>query len=190
MNYLGHIYFSSSNELAIANLFGDLVKGSSFHHFPLLIQEGITLHRRLDNFMDQHSAVKQVCSIIRSDLPKVAPIAMDIYFDHLLARNWKQFHEKPYEQFLSDFYAQISTSKQLFPPDFQNFLLNMVKFDWMSHYGESYGLFKMCQGVSNKLSFDNALKNGHLVFEKHESIIESAFYEYMHDANEHFLTNN
>ena len=190
MNYLGHIYFSSSNEMAIANLFGDVVKGSSFHHYPTLIQEGITLHRKLDDFMDNHHAVKTVCAILREDLPKVAPIAMDIFFDHLLAKNWREFHSKPYEQFLAKFYLQIAETKKIFPKDFQGFLSNMIHYNWMSHYGEAYGLFKMCQGVSNKLSFENALKNGHLAFEKHENIIVSAFYEYMRDANEYFLTNS
>lgn len=190
MNYLGHIYFSSSNEMAIANLFGDVVKGSSFNHFSELLQEGIKLHRKLDDFMDNHQAVRSVCSLLRDDLPKVAPIAMDLYFDHLLAKKWAEFHSKPYEQFLSDFYIQIKQTKLLFPDEFQGFLDNMVNYNWLSHYGGSHGLFKMCQGVSNKLSFENALKNGHTVFEKHENVIESAFYEYMHDANEHFLINS
>jgi acyl carrier protein phosphodiesterase len=190
MNYLGHIYFSSSNEMAIANLFGDEVKGSTFQHFPPLIQDGISLHRKLDDFMDNHQVVKFVCGIIREELPKVAPIAMDIYFDHLLAKNWGEFHVKPYQQFLADFYKQIRLTKHLFPADFRVFLENMIHFNWMSHYGEPYGLYKMCQGVSSKLSFQNALINGHIVFEKYENIIKSAFYEYMHDANEHFLTNS
>ncbi len=186
MNYLGHIYFSSSHELAIANLFGDVVKGSSFHHFPEIIQQGIVLHRKIDNFMDQHVAVKHCCSIIRAELPKVAPIAMDIYFDHLLAKKWNAFHSTPYTEFLHAFYQEIERSKSSYPESFQQFLSNMIQFNWLSVYGESYGLYKMCQGVSSKLSFKNALTDGHSVFYRHEKLIESAFYEYMRDADEYF----
>lgn len=85
MNYLGHIYLSfGDHELATANLFGDFVKGKNLSHLPQEIQVGIRLHRAIDSFTDQHEAVKEILQLIRADLPKVAPIAIDLIFDHLL----------------------------------------------------------------------------------------------------------
>jgi hypothetical protein len=48
----------------------------------------------------------------------------------------------------------------------------MRAHNWISHYPTEYGLRKSCEGVSAKISFPNHLKEGHLVFKKHEEEIE------------------
>ncbi|HLU87619.1 MAG TPA: hypothetical protein VKZ44_07670, partial [Taishania sp.] len=82
MNYLGHIFFSDKDPaLMYANLFGDFVKGRNWKQYTNEIQKGIVLHRTIDSFIDTHSAVKELAHLLAPDLPKVAPIAIDIYFD-------------------------------------------------------------------------------------------------------------
>jgi acyl carrier protein phosphodiesterase len=98
MNFLGHLYFSNNDfELMQANLFGDFVKGKDYTHLPLKLQEGVTLHRKIDHYIDHHPAVLDLVHLLHDDLPKVAAIAVDIYFDHLLAKNWSKFHSIDYE---------------------------------------------------------------------------------------------
>jgi acyl carrier protein phosphodiesterase len=189
MNYLGHLFFSNGdNALALANLHGDFVKGSDFSHLSILQQKGVRLHRDIDDYMDHHVAVKNCITLIRSELPKVAPIAMDLYFDHLLAKNWNHFSSIPLIDFLNTFYTTAEIEKFNYNPNFQSFITALIRYDWLNHYALEEGLVKMCNGVAQKLSFENKLINGFDVFKKHETIIQSAFYEYMSDANEHFLT--
>lgn len=188
MNYLGHLYFSNYNpELALANLFGDFVKGSDLNHFSVIQQNGIRLHREIDYFMDQHPAVKACIALIRGDLPKVAPIAMDLYFDHLLAKNWIEFSKIELPTFLNEFYLVAQVAMHNYPFSFQEFINALVNYNWISHYQFEEGLHKMCNGVAQKLSFESTLTNGLAIYKKHETIIQTAFYEYMSDANEHFL---
>ena len=105
MNFLGHLYFSGTDkELMLANLFGDFVRGSKHGHFPEVIQKGIKLHRSIDFYIDNHPLVKELKYDLMSELPKVGPVAVDLFFDHLLARNWTDFHQTAYTSFLSDFY--------------------------------------------------------------------------------------
>jgi acyl carrier protein phosphodiesterase len=187
MNYLGHIYFSNNDfELAIANLFGDHVKGTHFDQYSPKIVNGIILHREIDNYIDTHPSVKKILPILRTSLPKVAGIAIDLYFDHLLAKNWKLFHPTPLNDFLQSFYMQIKGNTQIYPDFFLEYLQKMIDYNWMSHYYTKGGLNKMCHGVSQKLSFKNQLVNGLHVYNAHEKLIETAFHEYMSDANEHF----
>lgn len=190
MNYLGHIYFSNNDlHLAKANLFGDSVKGKDYSHFPDIIQQGIKLHRTIDNYIDHHPKVLELIRELRPDLPKVSGIAIDLFFDHLLAKNWSNWHPKP----LSDFLANIHNSlekidRSFYPHDFNLFIQRLCEMKWMNHYASREGLDKMCNGVSRRLSFDNELKNGLSVFLRHEKSIEETFNEYMRDANEYFLT--
>lgn len=188
MNYLGHIYFSNNDfELAIANLFGDYVKGAHFDQYSPKIVDGIILHREIDNYIDTHPSVKKILPTLRISLPKVAGIAIDLYFDHLLAKNWNQFHTTPLNEFLQSFYNQIQENKQIYPTFYLDYLQKMIEYNWMSHYSSAEGLNKMCNGVSQKLSFKNQLVNGLHVYNMHETLIEKAFFEYMSDANEHFV---
>ncbi|MNJ92027.1 Acyl carrier protein phosphodiesterase [compost metagenome] len=188
MNYLGHIYFSNNDpQLAVANLFGDFIKGKKYLEYPEYIQKGVLLHRKIDDFIDHHSKVVQLIHLIRPGLPKVAPIAIDIYFDHLLAKNWEQYHSMPLTAFLSDLYSKIDLSNDPYPANFKQFIDVLIERNWINHYSSEEGLYRMCQGVSSKLSFENALKQGHEVFYRFENEITSCFHEYMRDANEYLM---
>ena len=60
MNYLAHAYLSfSDNEILAGNMISDFVKGKTRYDYPAGIQEGITLHREIDRFTDDHPAVKK-----------------------------------------------------------------------------------------------------------------------------------
>lgn len=188
MNYLGHIYFSNNDpQLAVANLFGDFTKGKKYLEYPEYIQKGVLLHRKIDHFIDHHFEVLQLIHHIRPDLPKVAPIAVDIYFDHLLAKNWEQYHSMPLPAFLSDLYSKIDLNTEPYPVDFKQFISLLIEHNWINKYSSEEGLYRMCQGVSSKLSFENALKQGHEVFYRFENEITSCFHEYMRDANEYLM---
>ena len=101
MNFLGHIYFSNNDpELMYANLFGDHVKGADLSNYPDFVRKGIMLHRSIDHYIDHHPAVVNLLHELYQDLPKVAGIAVDIYFDPLLASQWNSFHPKENDYFL------------------------------------------------------------------------------------------
>ena len=171
-----------------ANLYGDFIKGSNLSHLPEVLQQGIQLHRKIDDFIDHHPVVHELLVELRPELPKVAGIAVDIYFDHLLAKNWKQFHPQPLEAYLEYFYSHANTDNKDYSADFRTFLKAMIRHDWMSYYPDPDSIDKMCRGVSSKLSFESALVNGKAVFAMHEKRITACFFEYMSAANEYFLT--
>jgi len=189
LNYLGHIYFSNNDlRLAKANLFGDSVKGKNYTDLPEFIQKGVKLHREIDDYIDHHPSVVQLIRTIREDLPKVAPIAVDLYFDHLLAKNWSNFHPTPLEQFLENVHSTIHRiDREFYPAGFNEFMDKLCLHKWMTAYDSLYGLDKMCNGVSKRISFENSLPKGLSVFLTFQTPIEQAFNEYMRDANEHFL---
>jgi acyl carrier protein phosphodiesterase len=132
MNYLGHIYFSNNDpQLAVANLFGDFTKGKQYLEYPEFIQKGVLLHRKIDDYIDHHHAVVQLIHTIRGSLPKVAPIAIDIYFDHLLARNWEHYHPSKLPDFLNAFYSQIDLRDAPYPAEFKQFVNLLIERNWI-----------------------------------------------------------
>ncbi|MES2590067.1 MAG: ACP phosphodiesterase [Bacteroidota bacterium] len=187
MNFLGHLYFSNNDKvLMLNNLFGDFVKGKDLSFYPKEVQKGIHLHREIDNFIDHHPKVLELTHKLFADLPKVSGIAIDLFFDHLLAKHWNTFHQKELNEFLNDFYVGVNTKQTYYSDEFKYMISKMIEVNWISYYPRLEGLEKACQGVSIRLSFDNKLKFGKEVFLKFEKEIESTFFEFMKDAKVKF----
>jgi acyl carrier protein phosphodiesterase len=187
MNYLGHLYFSDDNHaLMLANLFGDFVKGKDLSAYHPSIQHGITLHRSIDKYIDSHPEVLRLLKILYPHLPKVSGIAVDLFFDHLLAKNWEQHHPQQLPDFLDRFYCSIDSNISGYTPEFQAMIQQLVRVNWISYYPRLDGLEKALHGVSSKISFPNELKNGIAVFNAYETEIISVFERFMTDARQHF----
>lgn len=187
MNYLGHLYFSNNDpDLMLANLYGDFVKGKNQSHYHPTIQTGIQLHRQIDTFIDSHPAVTALRQNLFSVLPKVAGIAIDLYFDHLLAKNWKEHHKDDLNSYLERFYQHEAAWEHELNPNFTEFLVHFRSKKWLNHYASDFGLQKLSQGVSSKLSFPNRLMDAPEVFYEQQEIIQNCFEIYMKDAKEYF----
>ena len=183
MNFLGHLYFSDNDlDLMIANLFGDSVKGNKYLNYSSKIQQGILLHRKIDSYIDNHHLVRDLRIKLYKELPKVAGVAIDLYFDHLLAIHWNHYHDKPFELFLNEFYVHRSIYENELDTEFQSFLKRLRGNKWINHYPSEYGLEKVCEGVSNRISFTNKLTDAPQVFFNNKNEIETVFHQFMHDA--------
>ena len=183
MNFLGHLYFSDNDlDLMIANLFGDSVKGNKYLSFSSKIQHGVLLHRKIDSYIDNHHLVKELRIGLYKELPKVAGVAIDLYFDHLLANHWKRYHEKPFELFLNEFYKHHAAFESELDSTFQSFLARLRDHKWINHYPSEYGLEKVCEGVSKRISFTNKLTDAPRVFFNNKNEIEKVFHQFMRDA--------
>lgn len=187
MNFLGHLYFSDNNlELMHANLFGDFVRGKDLNMYVPVVKKGILLHRQIDDYIDHHPFIKELLHKLYPDLPKIAGVAIDLYFDHLLAKNWHEFHTISLEEFTEAFY-NYKINEDHYPNEMFHFVLMRLKNGkWLDQYEEFEGLVRACQGVSRRISFPNMLKHAGDVFLEHESEITSTFYEYMNEAIPHF----
>ena len=187
MNFLGHLYFSDNDiPLMYANLYGDFVKGSDLSQLSPEIKMGVLLHRKIDHYIDHHEIVLELMNELYPALPKVSGIAIDLFFDHLLAKNWNEFHPKPYKDFLKQFYAFSIDENVNYSHEFRTFCSILKSKNWMMHYDSAYGLRKMCEGVSSRISFPNELHNAPSIFYQFEDKITSTFYTYMNDAQIHF----
>lgn len=188
MNFLGHLFFSNDDhELMYANLFGDHVKGRDLNAYTPIVKSGIQLHRSIDNFIDHHPEVVKLMHLLYPELPKVTGIAIDLFFDHLLAKNWNKFHSVPFAKFLEDFYHFEPKNWHEYTFDFQQFIQKMRGNKWLNYYPEMYGLQKSCEGVSARISFENELKNAPKSFIKYEEEINACFTIYMREAIPYFI---
>lgn len=187
MNFLGHLYFSNNDlDLMYANLQGDYIKGKDLSHLPEIVQRGSHLHRTIDNYVDTHQDVKELLHQLYPHLPKISGIAVDLYFDHLLARNWSHYHPTPLRDFIDTFYQYTPDFRDSFTPEFQFMLDKMKEFDWLYQYQYMRGLSSASGGLSRRISFENNLHQAPHVFAMLQPEIETAFQKYMESAQPFF----
>jgi acyl carrier protein phosphodiesterase len=187
MNFLGHLYFSQDDvQLQYVNLFGDFVKGRDLSRYSSFVQRGIKLHRTIDSYIDNHAEVRELMHQLYEKLPKISGIAIDLYFDHLLAKNWKEFHTLEYDSYLERFYNANVNYKDEFTTEFLILIERMKEYNWMHYYQFHDGLIKMCNGLSRRISFENKLSDAPIVFSENEELITEVFHNYMKDAKAYF----
>jgi len=188
LNFLGHLFFSGSDhDLMYANLFGDFVRGSDFTIYSNNIVKGIKLHRSIDDYFNRHHSILTVQRQLYKYFPKVSGIAMDLYADHWLAKNWKSFHNQPYKEYLRNFYSYDPFIDNEYPDDFIYFIDVLKSRRWMDDYPNESGLFNASNGLSKRLSFPNNLGDSLIYYKKYEKELQMAFQNYFKDAIKKFL---
>ena len=187
MNYLGHLFFSDNDvELMYANIYGDFIKGSRLSHHPRIVQNGIKLHRAIDSYIDNHPKVLELKKALSSDLPKISGIAIDLYFDHILAMNWESHSSETLQNFTQNFHSHDFDVEKF---DNQHFLLLIAKMksdNWLTNYQYHHGLEFACRGLSKRISFSNQLYVAPSIFTAFRKDIEQTFNDFMTDAEPHF----
>lgn len=170
-----------------ANLQGDYIKGKDLSNHSDIVQEGILLHRTIDDFIDTHPAVKAVMNAeLYPVLPKISGIAIDLYFDHLLARDWDSYHPVPLREFVNAFYEHTPHFSETFSAEFRFMLDKMKEFDWLYEYQHLSGLRQASTGLSRRISFKNKLGDATEIFVLKQKEIEEAFHLFIHDAHPFF----
>ncbi len=172
----------------VANLFGDFCKGKSYLNHPIEVQKGVLLHRAIDSFIDNHDAVREIRKKLYAPLPKVSGIVIDLYFDHLLAKNWQTFHHRTLTDFLVLFYKHTKTPELTYPSDFLGFIKKLRESKWMNYYASEFGFQKSCESVSRRLSFESELTNAPSLIAPYKNDLFDAFKIYMKDAQIEFIT--
>jgi acyl carrier protein phosphodiesterase len=161
MNYLAHLYLSFGNEEVLAgNFMADRVKGRQVLDYPQGIQTGIRLHRLIDSFTDQHPVVEISKSRIRERYRKFAGIVIDMYYDHYLAVNWRNYSDEPLLQFTRNSYKTLFRYYFVIPPRLRRILPWMAAGNWLVSYSEVDNIGLALKGLTTRIKVDSGIENG------------------------------
>lgn len=141
----------------IGNLLGDFVRGTPSAHYPPAWKDGIRLHRRIDGFVDRHAA--SACSVARlpADQRRWARVALDVYYDHLLARDWARYSTVPLAQFAAGVYATLDEHHPALPPNLVRFAGFMAGRDLLAGYREPTVIAEVLTRMAGRVRRPNTL---------------------------------
>jgi acyl carrier protein phosphodiesterase len=141
MNWLAHILLSEPNvENRLGNLLGDLVKGKDLDGLSSNLRQGVSRHYAIDKFTDSHPIVKISKKRIDKDYTKFAGILIDVFYDHLLAKNWTTYSDIIFADFTKEIYESFQKYSGEIPPSARQIIGYMVNGDWLNSYQHLSGV--------------------------------------------------
>ncbi|WP_216688754.1 acyl carrier protein phosphodiesterase [Hymenobacter siberiensis] len=165
MNFLAHLFLSGAPgsapyaDVLLGNFIADSVPGRQFENYPPAVQTGIRLHRAIDTFTDQHPVVRRSTQRLRAaGYGKYAGVISDMFLDHLLARNFREFSAESLPDFTRRVYALLAAREAEMPPRVQHFFPYMAQQNWLLTYAETEGISRALSGLSRRASAGSGME--------------------------------
>ncbi|MDB6137534.1 MAG: hypothetical protein JWO94_606 [Verrucomicrobiaceae bacterium] len=141
MNWLAHLFLSEpSSAFRIGNLLPDLLPPAEVAGLPLDFRRGAECHRRIDAFTDSHPIVRRSKTRISPAFRRFSGILTDMFYDHVLARDWQYYSSIPLAEFVAGVHLSFDHHRQDLPTAAYTELQHMRAGDWLNSYGEMSGL--------------------------------------------------
>jgi acyl carrier protein phosphodiesterase len=156
VNFLAHFLLSADDdELRLGNLLGDIVKGRVERFTRPGVTErmrtGIRLHRAIDSFADQHAVVRRSKQRISARYGRLSGVIVDVYYDHVLAREWTAHGHGELHAFATDVYRTLRTNLTRLPDDVHPLVHAMARGNWLTGYARVEGIEAALRGMARRV---------------------------------------
>lgn len=165
MNFLAHLFLSGAPgaaayaDVLLGNFIADSVPGRQLENYPPAVQTGIRLHRAIDTFTDQHLVVRRSTQRLRAaGHGKYAGVISDMFLDHFLARNFREFSTESLPGFTRRVYALLTARETEMPSRVQHFFPHMAQHNWLLTYAETEGIGRALSGLSRRASAGSGME--------------------------------
>jgi acyl carrier protein phosphodiesterase len=179
MNYLAHLYLADdSSDSLVGNILGDFVNGEYWMKYDQEVSFGIWMHREVDRFTDRHPVFLRSRDRIDAQYGLLRGVMIDVFYDHFLARDWKDYSSTSLEIFCDRAYRALSESDEILPPRLQQILPYMIARNWLVSYRRKETMAKVLAGLGRRLSMPNRLAEGYSEFERHYDNLANDFQQF------------
>lgn len=179
MNYLAHIYLSGeSEEVILGNFIGDYVKGQQFLNYPEDVAKGIVLHRQIDSFTDSHPVIIECIIKLRPVFGKYAGIIIDIFLDHFLAVNWRNYSFEKLSTFTKRFHAVILANFFQLPSQVKMFVPFLIQHKRLQSYASFEGVEKTLRIMAKHTSLPAETEWALQILEEEYQFFNDAFHRF------------
>lgn len=161
MNFLAHALLGGDDPaLVVGGVAGDWIKGPLPAGLPADLARGVALHRAVDSHAERHPAFRRSRARISAARRRYAGVLVDIFYDHLLARDWEDFHAEPLSTYAARVYRQLEQRRHQLPPAADYPLRLMAQQDWLSGYAAVEGVADVLVRMSRRVRRPNPLAGG------------------------------
>ena len=135
MNFLAHAFLAGDVATdRVGGVLGDFVKGPLPAGLPAGLAAGVALHRAIDSFADRHPAFAASRARISATRRRVGGVLVDLFYDHLLAKEWEKYHPLPLSDYTTQIYTELRIHASELPAQANEIAVSMRRSDWLSSY--------------------------------------------------------
>lgn len=180
MNFLAHLHLAHlANSSLAGNLLADFVRGNPEADYPSDVVAGIFMHRRIDVLTDNLQEVTEAKIWFRPQTRRVAPIALDVMWDHFLSRHWSQLSPAlSLEDFVSYAHQQVATILPYSPPRFVNLNEYLWSERWLERYRDMDFIQSVLNGMANRRPRLDALRDSWQDLDEHYEALSARFWQF------------
>ena len=183
MNFLAHALLAGDTPaLIVGGVVGDWIKGTLPGELPDDLARGVALHRAIDHFAESHPAFNRSRSRVSAERRRYAGVLVDVFYDHLLARNWAAIHQQPLNEYCENVYRLVHERLNDLPVSARPALELMAKEDWLTSYVHIDGIADVLARMSRRARQPNPLAHGEREFLADVEGFTGDFYEWLTDA--------
>lgn len=176
MNYLAHAYLSFGHPgVLTGNMISDFVKGKKKFDYPSEVQQGIELHRAIDQFTDTHIATREAKQVFRAHYRLYSGAFTDVVYDHFLANDESEFTEESLFAFSRDTYAALDRQEAWMPDRFAHMYPFMKQQNWLFNYRTRWGIKKSMGGLVKRAAYLEDYHTAFALFEEHYQLLEDCY---------------
>lgn len=184
MNYLAHAYLSFNDEpTLVGNMISDYIKGKKKFDYSLPIQQGIQLHRFIDEFTDFHVATKEAKQFFKPSVGLYAGAFVDVVYDHFLALDASVFTTAEHlNHFAQTTYQQLQNNTTVLPLTFSKMLPYMQQQNWLYNYQFLWGIEKSFEGVVRRANYLQSSVIAFDAFQQHYVVLQQCYEVFFSDV--------
>ncbi|MGO2259162.1 MAG: ACP phosphodiesterase [Hafnia alvei] len=180
MNFLAHLHLASlANSSLYGNILADFVRGNPQGNYSDKVIDGIFMHRRVDVMTDRLPQVLEAKRFFREEFRRVAPITLDVVWDHFLALHWQALEPAiSLQAFINRAQIEIVPMLPDSPERFQHLNAYMWQERWLERYAELPFIAKVLQGMANRRPKLGALAGSFIDIENNYALLEQTFLQF------------
>ena len=189
MNYIAHIHIGFHTQTSLlGNFLGDFVKGQVRDTLPQSLEQGVIIHRKVDQFTDNHALVKKLRQAFPASLRRVSGIVIDVVFDHYLLKHWNRFSQQSSEQVLSRFYQQLAAFDAIEHPHFKRIKSSLISSEWLIDYQHRATCLRAFKAIEHRLRHKIVFAHEAYDFvEQQNALFEDTFISFYPELLQHAL---
>lgn len=189
MNWLAHFLLADpSPAFRVGSVLPDFAPAVVLAALPPAFQAGIAQHRQVDLFTDAHPVVRESMRRFPPPFRRFGGILTDVFYDHLLTRQWASYSAVPLPAFAAQVYTAIEECRQDLSPELYARLVRLRQADLLCVYGELAGIARVLAGIGGRLRRPFDLAAALPILEAQYEALQDDFSRFFPELRAHVAT--
>jgi len=158
--------------------------GNKIEAFPPNVQKGILLHRAIDTYTDQHPVFRQGTKRLHPAYHHYAGVIMDMFYDHLLAKNWVRYCDVPLEEYAQQFYDILKRNEDVLAEKTKRQAQYMIQYNWLLEYASLEGIGIILAQMDHRTKRKSGMANSVRELKQYYNEFEQEFFAFFDDLQQ------